>query len=337
MADSGDQRAPREVLLVGSVPRSPDGDQNGWVIAALQSFIDDPAFEVSRQVALSEGGIVVSMVRLKEGVEPSDVVLGPYGFAEEARKSYETFREMRDQGRFATDARFQVTMPGPGTSSYFIELPSDIVLPLARQALAREVEKLVDEIPAADLTIQIDIAMEAEHEEWRRRPQDFRTPIHEAFDWTLEEMADSVGWLANQVPEQVELGFHVCSIWHHYPAAGQDNRAIVDEANAVLRRIERRVDYLHVPTIPEHRDSDFRLLADLQLAPETKLYLGLIHAGDGVEGAQRREREAMPHLGDFGVASFCGLGIPTVATEDSGGEALVTVLDLHRALADGAV
>ena len=80
-------------------------------------------------------------------------------------------------------------------------------------------------------------------------------------------------WLANRVPPGVELGFHICSIWHHDPAAGQDNRALVDIANAIMARVDRPIAYLHIPIIPEHVEADFLPLADLRLPPETELYL----------------------------------------------------------------
>lgn len=99
--------------------------------------------------------------------------------------------------------------------------------------------------------------MEAEHEEYRRRPAAFDTPIRDEFDWTLEQMATSAAWLADRVPAGVELGFHICSIWHQYPQAGQDNDVLVDAARAIASRVNRPIDYLHLPTIPEHDEADF--------------------------------------------------------------------------------
>jgi hypothetical protein len=345
--------ATRELLLVGSVPlrpatrvfetlaerlggllpRVPDGDQHGWVMAAVQSFFENPALEQHRRVELSPGGITVPIFRLKDGVDPADVVLGPYGFAEEAIASYQEFKRLRAEGLFAEGVRFQVTMPGPGTSAYFVELPPDILLPLAREALDREIQGLLAGIPADDLAIQLDVAMEAEHEEWRRRPSDFETPIHEVFDWTLEQMADSVAWLADRVPEEVELGFHICTVWHHYQEAGQDNATVVDEINAIASRVSRRIDYLHMPTIPEHDVEDFAPLRDLQLDPATTFYLGVIHAEDGLEGALRRIEAAKTARSDFGVASFCGLGIPAIA---AGGQSTTGGMDVGDRYRQGA-
>jgi hypothetical protein len=320
----------REVLLVGGVPlrparavfetvakvlgpqltRIPDGDQRGWILAAVESFRSNAALEQTGSVEISEGGVRVPTFGLRAGRSAADLRLGPYGYADVARSSYADFTALRKQGLIAPGTRFQVTMPGPGTSAFMVQLLPEELLPIARRALAAEVAELVAAIPAEDLAIQFDIAMEAEHEEYRRRPDAFDTPVHETFHWTQEQMAESAAWLADRVPAEAELGFHICSIWHHYQPGGQDNAVLVSTANAVVERVKRRVDYVHLPTIPEHDEADFAPLRDLRLAPETTVFLGLIHRSDGVEGAKRRIAAAQTALPEFGVASFCGLGNP---------------------------
>jgi len=52
-----------------------------------------------------------------------------------------------------------------------------------------------------DLALQLDVAMEAEHEEYLRRPDAFETPVQTVFHWTHAQMADSVAWLANRRAE----------------------------------------------------------------------------------------------------------------------------------------
>lgn len=359
----------REVLLVGSVPlqpaaavfetvakhlgtlapRIPDGEQIGWLLAAFKTFAQHPLLEHSRQVPLDAGGrIPLNIYRLKAGATPAQLKLGPYGFARNAINSYSKFKELRDEGKIPAGTRYQVTMPGPGTSAYVIELPAEQLLPIAREALAREIDKIAAAIPAADLAIQLDIAMEAEHEEYLRRPNAWDQPMHKVFDWTLSQMADSAAWLADRVPAGAELGLHICSIWHHDTGAGQDNQVLVDAANAIAARVKRPVSYVHIPVIPEHRQADYDLLRGLKLGAGTKLYLGLINLSDGLAGAKQRIAMAEKAAGDFGVAMFCGLGrapgaagpsgtlahavVPALrrATPDTIGE----VLDLHRAVAE---
>jgi hypothetical protein len=91
----------------------------------------------------------------------------------------------------------------------------------------------------------------------------------------------------------------------------------VDTANALIDRVGRRIDYIHMPTIPEHDVADFAPLRDLRVAPETTLYLGVIHRSDGLEGAKRRIAAAQTAVPDFGVASFCGFGNPVTSKDQS--------------------
>jgi hypothetical protein len=353
------QTTAREVLLVGSVPlqsasavfeavgahlsglvkRIPDGDQHGWLLAASATFAENQALEPDQRVRLSREGIEVQLYRLRDGKTAEDLTLGPYRYAETAAASYTVFEQLRSRGKIPGDARFQVTLPGPGTSGYMIRLPADQLLLIARSALAQEVAEIVDAIPAQDLAIQLDIAMEAEHEEWRRNPSAFETPIHREFDWTLQQMAESAAWLADQVPADVELGFHICSIWHHYQPGGQDNAVLVDTINAIAARVTRPIAYVHIPTIPEHTEADFAPLSQLQLSSDTTLFVGVIHSTDGLEGALRRIKAVEAVVPDFGIASFCGLGrpravevgdLPSGFRRGATAETLDGVLELHR-------
>jgi len=319
----------REVLLVGSLPlqpasavyeavtehlgelvrRIPDGEQLGWVRAAFRAHQENPALEVSRQVPLdAQGAHPINVFRLKNGRSAQDLTLGPYGYAKNAVESYAQFTRVRREGKIQAGTRLQVTLPGPGTSVSVIELPAAEILPLAQAALVAELEHIVASIPADDLTIQLDVGMEAEHEEYLRRPEAFDAPLHHVFHWTHEQMADAVAAVANRVPPEVELGIHVCSIWHHDPDGGQDNAVLVDTANVLTQRITRPIAYIHMPIIPEHDVADFAPLKQLRLQSATKLYLGLIHLSDGLEGAQRRMTAAQTAVSDFGVGFFCGLG-----------------------------
>jgi len=364
------RKSTRDILLVGSVPlrpastvfatvaerlgplvrRIPDGEQIGWSGAVRRTIERHEAFEVSRQVPLNAGGRdPINFFRLKPGVQARDVTLGPYGYADNAARSYAAFKALQRDGAISPDTRYQVTLPGPGTSAFFVELPPQILLALAREALAREIDVILRTIPAGDLAFQLDIAMEAEHEEYLRRPQAFDQPVHGAFHWTVDQMAESAAWLAGRIPPEAELGFHVCSIWHHDPSAGQDNADLVDIANAVLRKVSRRVDYVHIPIIPDHSEADMAPLARLALQPGTQLYLGLINIADGIEGARRRIAAAETAVTGFGVSFFCGLGRPPSpeargptahshppipALRRANTDTIGDVLDLHRAVAE---
>ena len=356
----------REILLVGSVPlrpassvfetvsrhlgglikRIPDGEQIGWMLAAFRSFLDHPDLERAGEVPLEAGGkIPIDTFRVRPGMSVRNLRLGPYGFARNAISSYAQFRALRERGIIFPGTKYQATLPGPGTSAFVIKMAPDDLLPVARAALLSEIDAMLREIPASDLVIQLDIAMEAEHEEYRRRPNAWDQPIHAVFDWSLDQMAESAAWLINHIPDEAEVGLHICSIWHHDTGAGQDNAVLVDAANAILRRATRPIHYVHIPIIPDHAESDFVHLANLERGSETKLHLGLINLADGLEGARRRIAAAKTAVSDFGVSMFCGLGraaAPRIAPYSpvvpqlrrATPETIGDVLDLHRAVAE---
>jgi hypothetical protein len=323
-------KTPRQVLLIGSMPirpvakvfttvaehlgtlapRIPDGEMMGWLRGVWQSHAQNPALQ---QVAIAKlngrAASGVPIYRLKPGLSASKLKLGPYGYAKNAAASYAEFKRLRDEGKIPADTRLQVTMAGPGTTCFGIQVEAETLLPIAATALWTEIQDILTIIPADDLTIHIDIAMEAEKEEYLRRPEAFDMPIQAAFYWTHEQMADCVASLVNKIPADVEFGFHICSIWHHWPDSGQDNAVLVDTANVLSQRIRRPIAYIHIPLIPEHDSpKDFAPFKQLKLHPETKLILGLVNLADGLEGAKRRVALAEAVVSDFGIAMFCGLG-----------------------------
>jgi len=342
------------VLLVGSVPlrpaarvfeavsqhlgplahRIPDGEQSGWVRLAQQEHAHNDALEVARQVPLNpHAAMQLNVYRLKSGLTAKDLSFGPYGYADNALESYAQFRQLREAGTILPGVRFQVTLPGPGTTVYTVQVPAEDLLPAAREAQWRELEQIVQAIPAEDLTIQFDIAMEAEHEEYLRRPVPFELPIQQVFHWSQAQMADSVAWLANRVPPEVELGFHICSIWHHYPEFGQDNAVLVDTANALVSRLRRPLGYVHIPIIPEHdRPEDYAPLQNLRLPEGASLYLGLLNLADGLDGARQRIGLAKAVVPRFGIGFYCGLGGGAAPLPPEGAEGRQSSAAYHTGL-----
>ena len=199
-------KEPREVLLVGSVPirpvasvfesvarhlgpltkRIPDGEMKVWLRDVWRSHAQNPMLEECGVSKLNGNSpFVFTLYRPKGGVSSKDLKLGPYGYAENARASYAEFKRLRDMGKIPIGTRYQMTVAGPGTTAYPIQMKGAELLPIAAQALQRELDEVVASIPAEDLTIQLDIAMEAEHEEYLRAPGRFDTPVHEIFHWSV--------------------------------------------------------------------------------------------------------------------------------------------------------
>ena len=97
-------------------------------------------------------------------------------------------------------------------------------------------------------------------------------------------------------------------------------------ANAIAAAAPRRIDAIHMP-VPRNRNDDayFRPLLNLDLPPETKLILGLVHHTDGVDGSRARMAVADKFASDYDIATECGFGRRDPAT-------IPELLKIHQAL-----
>ncbi len=98
---------------------------------------------------------------------------------------------------------------------------------------------------------------------------------------------------------------------------------MVDMANVLARRVERSIDWLHLP-VPRSRDDDayYEPLRDLKLQPATSLFLGLVHYTDGAVGTRGRMQAADRVLTNYGIATECGLG-------RRAGQDIIRLLEIH--------
>ena len=98
-------------------------------------------------------------------------------------------------------------------------------------------------------------------------------------------------------------------------------------SNALARIVKHPIAYIHMP-VPRARSDEayFRPLADLKLAPGTRLYLGVVHA-DGAEATQKRIAAASKYAGEFGIATECGMARQRTP------ELVKQLLDVHAACA----
>jgi hypothetical protein len=125
-----------------------------------------------------------------------------------------------------------------------------------------------------------------------------------------ERIAALLGRLGNAVPSGVELGYHLCygSPADQHLVMPKDTAILTELANAILARVQRRVDFLHVPVPPERDDAAYFIpLHALRLPPGARLYLGLVHHADEA-GDRRRIATARTVVPRFGIASECGWG-----------------------------
>ena len=83
---------------------------------------------------------------------------------------------------------------------------------------------------------------------------------------------------------------------------------MVEFANALVKAIGHKLAYIHMPVPVERTDDAFhRPLAELKLPAGTELYLGVVHAKDGVEGTRARIAAARRYVPHFGIATECGM------------------------------
>lgn len=339
-----------ELLLVGSVPLSgseevlqtcgqalgdfvpclPDGetgDRKNWIdFLALRVYDGHVGIETVRQPRSGRFSDRKSFwsFRVKPGV--TELAFDDMGYAAETIASYGIFKKLRADGKVAPGTRLQVglPMPGSGVDNYFRE-PADwaIVRPAYEEGLRGEIDRMLEVIPAEDLTVQWDVCAEL---------LDIYGTIPWAPDLAVEEKilrhVAPMDTLSDRIPEGVSVGYHLCygTLGGWPMVAMEDLSLCVRLANEAVARTSHRVDFVHMPVIPDVSDSYFKPLEDLDIG-DTRIYLGLIHHTDGLAAFRERTRQAKQYLPDFGVASVCGYG-RLDATEMAG------VLDLHREAAE---
>lgn len=295
-------------LLGRRLKRVPDGEPGGrrlwagWQYPLLRAnpFLRaDPSGAVRKNSGLPQ-------LCLAEGIRGADVTFSELGYAREARASHLDFCAARERSELPADIRFQVCLPTPIAVVYSFCTTRDLIpiLDAYEKAMLREVRAICNAIPHHDLCIQWDLCQEMILCDGQ--PQDEFPAVNSS----LPEIIDRVLKLCAAIPDDVELGFHLC--YGDYGAKHfiepQDMSRLVEMANAVSTALPRQVAYFHMPVPLSRTDDDyFRPLRNLALRGDTEIYLGLIHASDGVDGSRRRIEVARRYLKDFGVASECGM------------------------------
>jgi hypothetical protein len=255
---------------------------------------------------------------VRAGVE--EIRFDRIGYADEAKRSYEVFTRLRDEGVIPEGVRFLVAYPLTESAvRAFVNEPRDyeILWRAYNDAVRRELEDLGRSIPPEDLAIQWDLARETamiEHVGFNFDDAGLQTVPRDPMERYLQALSE----LSPSVPEGAWLGLHVCygSLQHeeggspdgaHYTPI-RDLGTGVEMLNRGVVACGRRVDFVHMPVqLADQRDGHYAPLDDLDVG-DARVYLGLIDVSDGLEGALARIALARPHLADFGVATPCGWG-----------------------------
>lgn len=242
---------------------------------------------------------------LAESVVEGEVSFGELGYAREARASYLDFLDARRRGDIAPGTRFQVCLPTPMSVIYAFCTARDVaaIEKAYEAAMIREVEAICHHIPHEDLCIQWDVCHDMIV--WDGQPQD-QFPLVKA---SKEDITQRFVRICAPVPSDVELGFHLC-----YGDFGGKHffdpvtaRHLVDVSNAIAHNVKHKLAYIHLPVpLPRATPEFFAPMHEFKLSPGTEIYLGLVHATDGVEGTKRRIALAREYVSEFGIATECG-------------------------------
>jgi hypothetical protein len=291
-------------MLGDRLKRIPDGEPGGrrlWISWQYPLLRANPFLQAGTAPA---GALGFRQLRIADGVAPAEIRFGELGYAREARASYLDFCAARDAGTLPAGIRFQVCLPTPfAVISPFCERDQvAAILPAYEAAMLREVAALAAAIPHRDLAIQWDVCIEMViwDGRWQVKP----------FPGIERVFAGSFARLAEAVPGDVELGFHLCygDLDAKHFIEPLDAAKMVELANLITASAARPIAFIHLP-VPIGRDDDafFAPLRGLERDGGAELYLGLVHAADGVSGAARRMAAASRHVADFGIASECGI------------------------------
>jgi hypothetical protein len=337
----------KPVLLVGSIPlssseevfrevasrigplvrRMPDGetgDRAGWT--AWQTKVMEQTRGIARAGDRDVHGIPFPTYRVAPGNSPAEIAFPPLGYASAAKQSYRVFERLRAEG-MSPHARFQVSLPTPlaVVQAFFWGSPDlPAVCQIYERQLLAELDEILATIPYEALSLQWDIAVEF-HRIWENPGSEL------ARQFPPDSLIETIARLSDHVPEPVELGWHFCygDAGHKHIVEPRDMKLMTEKANALSRRVRRRVNWLHMPVPRDRHDDDYFVpLGDLSVGNDTEIYLGLIHFTDGVEGTRRRMAAADKVISTYGIATECGFGRRLPAT-------VRPLLDLHRIIAEG--
>lgn len=289
--------------------RYPDGEcgpRNRWIMWQSEVFDSNDNIELDERREILFGGEtqIFEKFRLKLDVNLEKIDLGLLGYASEAAKSYEIFKLMREAGTIPSATRLQLSLPTPVAviAQHIAAKDQAVLAKVYESTMKKEIESIIQVIPADELAIQWDVCREvlAAEDAWSVYYDDL-------IDGAIERLQK----LSQLVPEPCQLGFHLCygDPGHKHIKEPENLEICVEFANGICAGSDRNIDWIHMP-VPRGRDDSayFSPLEKLACNPETELYLGLIHLTDGIEGAMRRIDSANEFVSDFGIATECGFG-----------------------------
>jgi hypothetical protein len=248
------------------------------------------------------------LFRIKPGVEDLRFDLGYQRFALD---SYGVFRRLREEGTIPFGVAFQVSLPATMSAiDCWFEDPSqwERAHDAYRSAIHRHISEIREAVPAEDLVIQFDVCEEVVDLALGDRRYHEHNPDR-TFDEKFKAHTKLLIELIDGVPDEIPVGTHWCyGTWGGWPmVAMRDLGLCVALSNAAVGGTARRLDYVHMPAARTDDESFYAPLEELDIG-DTRVYLGLVHHEDGVDGFSKRLRAARECLDGFGIGAVCGYG-----------------------------
>jgi hypothetical protein len=241
---------------------------------------------------------------LRPDADAATLAFGPLGYAKNAVESFAVFARCKTDGAVAPSCKFQIAIPTPYNVIDQRIAPADRLTVEApyEARMRQEIAELCAALPHDEIAIQWDVAHEVQNLAGGR-PHWFDDPENQIVERLLR--------IGNCVPASVDLGFHLCygDFAHRHFVEPKDTGLMVRLTNALAHNLNRSIAWIHMP-VPRGRmdDAYFAPLSGLRLAPDTRLFLGLVHFTDGVNGARNRIKAAKNFVQNFGIATECGFG-----------------------------
>ena len=291
---------------------------------------------VGAAVFLNHPDIV--LVGEESGFTPVQTPLGPLGacrirpgvtevslegclpYATAAIAGYENLLAQRERGEISAAVRFQVSVP----TAFDMVMPwfgDPTEWPAMYRSYQREMRaefaRILEVIPADELAIQWDFATEVNEIQAAVSGRNELVAklgltwlpsrnAEEAF--TAHTDPEYIERMSDGIPDEVAFGYHLClGTAISFPTTPADDLAwIVRLANTLVERTPHRIDFFHLPAMPDAGRDFFAPLTDLNIG-DTRVFIGLAH-GDGIDGIVKRGRHAQAFLPDFGISNYCGYG-----------------------------
>jgi len=225
--------------------------------------------------------------------------------------------------------RFQVEYPTPmaSISAYIVPEQQQALLDSYERAMFADLDRLLAVIPAGEVAVQWDVAVE-----FGTLEEAFAPGGAQAYDAIIAALTRCV----DQVPAGIPVGLHLCygDYGHQHFMQPESLALQVRVLNAVTAAAGRPVSFVSF-TVPQYQreESYFAPLTGLAADPATELNFALVpyHPAEqapGTTGDQVRLIDAAlaPSPGgprDWGICTECGMG--RVSRED-----IPALLDLHR-------